>query len=101
MPIPRKYESQAEKQKAYRARRANQEPAARAAVTPGYAKWRKTIREAFALLTTTYDELDAWMKERSERWQESDRAADLEADRDKLWEILDGLEELSIRGKAQ
>jgi hypothetical protein len=40
------------------------------------------------------------MKERSERWQESDRAGDLDADRDKLWEIIDGLEALSIGGKA-
>jgi hypothetical protein len=84
----------------YRARRAAQNAPRTVVGAPGYAKWRKAIQEAHTLLSATYDELDAWMKDRSERWQEGDRAGDLDADRDRLWEILDGLDDLSIRGKA-
>ena len=94
------YATPAERTAAYRARRAAQDaPGARSA-SPGYTKWRKAVQEATSLLSTTYDELDAWTKERSERWQESDRAGELAADKDKLWEIIDGLEDLSIGGRA-
>ena len=99
MGRPRVYDTPAARAKAWRDRHAQDAPATRPGA-PGYAKWRNVIQEAYALLSATYDELDAWMKERSERWQESDRAGDLDADRDKLWEIIDGLEALSIGGKA-
>ena len=98
MPTPRIYENQAARQKAYRARRAAKESPDMLDGIPGYAKWRKVTHEARVLLSATYDELDEWMKDRSERWQESDRAGELAADRDKLWEIIDSLEDLSIGG---
>ena len=100
MGRPKVYATPAERTAAYRARRAAQDaPGARSA-SPGYTKWRKAVQEATSLLSTTYDELDAWTKERSERRQESDRAGELAADKDKLWEIIDGLEDLSIGGRA-
>ena len=100
MGRPKVYATPAERTAAYRARRAAQDaPGARSA-SPGYTKWRKAIQEARALLSATYEELGDWMTERSERWHESDRGGDLEADKDRLYEILDGLDELSIRGKA-
>ncbi len=99
MPRPRMYESRAAKQRAYRARRAAETGQKTRPGAPGYAKWRKAIQEAYTLLESTYEELHAWMAERSDRWHESDRAGELDADRDRLYEILEGLDELSIRGR--
>ena len=100
MGRPRVYDTPAARMVAYRARHAAQNAPAGPVGAPGYVKWRKAVREARALLSVTHDELEAWMQERSERWQESDRRGDLEADLDELYGVLDTLDELSIRGKA-
>ena len=99
MPQPRKHEDAAARQRAYRARRKAQDAPPAPPGAPGYAKWRKSVQQAHALLSAAYDEIGDWMRERSERWQEGERAGELEADRDKLYEILDALDELSIRGR--
>jgi hypothetical protein len=97
MPMPRKYESQAARQKAYHDRiRAGMQPKPPAGA-PGYPKWRKTLSEAYTLLQATYDELGEYMEQRSDRWRESERGELLDADRDTLYTILDQLDELSIR----
>lgn len=96
MPQPRKYESPAARQAAYRARHAaHNGPVARPGV-PGYSKWRKQIKEACALLDEVYEEVSDWMQERSERWQDSYRAGDLAADKDELWTVIDTLGGLSV-----
>lgn len=96
MPQPRKYDSPAAKQAAYRARHAAQNgPVARSGV-PGYPKWRKQVREACALLDAVYEEINVWKQERSGRWQESYRAGDLDADADELWTIIDALGGLNV-----
>jgi hypothetical protein len=61
-----------------------------------YAKARRAVREAYALLDTTCEELYYYIQERSQPWQDSDRAADLEADRDELDLVLQRLDKLSI-----
>jgi len=91
MPRPRQYESLAAKQAAYRARRAASESAQARPGAPGYAKWRKAIAQAYGLLEATYEELDGWMADRSERWQEGEAAGELEADRDQLCAIMEDL----------
>jgi len=96
MPQPRKYESQAAKQRAYRARLASQNRPTAKPGAPGYPRWRKAIAEATALLDSVYEELNEWMQERSEKWQESDRAGELEADKDMLYEATELLANLAI-----
>lgn len=97
MPQPRRYDDAAARQRAYRARLKAQPAAARNAKAPGYAKWRKAIQDAYDLLEGTYEEIHYWMQERSERWQESDRAGDMESDRDSLYEIMEAIDNLAIR----
>jgi len=94
MPQPRKYATVAERQQAYRRRK--QETAESSTGTPGYAKWRRELREASDTINRVYEEIHYWMQDRSERWQESDRGAAMEADRDELWEISDKLSDLGI-----
>lgn len=96
MPQPRKYASAAERTRAYRERLAAAPLAERAAKAPTYAKWRKNLRDAYAILSATQEEIHFWMQDRSERWQESDRAGELEADRDALQEIVESIESLSL-----
>ena len=98
MPQPRKYATAAERTRAYRERLAAAPLAERAAKAPTYAKWRKSLRDAHALLNATYEEIHYWMQERSERWQESDRAGEMEADRDQLQEIVESIENLNLWG---
>jgi hypothetical protein len=101
MPQPRKYQSAAERQRAYRARRERAPLEERAVVTPSYPKWRKSLREAYGLLEATYEEIHYWIQERSERWQESERAGYIEGDRDQLQEILEMLDNLSLMEKSR
>lgn len=96
MPQPRKYANAAERTRAYRERLAATPLQERAAKKPTYPKWRKTLRDAHAILEATYEEIHYWMQERSERWQESDRAGEMEADRDSLQDILASIESLNL-----
>lgn len=105
MPV-RLHEDQAAKQRAYRQRqkalaqlRTAAGITAKVAPTPTpslkYKQWRKAIGEAYAILEATYEDVDGWMQERSERWHEGDTAGELEADRDQLYAVLDELAGLS------
>ena len=98
MPQPRKYATVAERQQAYRRRK--QETAAPVNRTPGYAAWRRDLKQASDIVNRVYEEMHYWIQERSERWQESDRGASMEADRDELWEISDKLNDLGIWTKS-
>ena len=96
MPQPRKYIDQAEKQRAYRARLQAEQLQQHAAKAPTYAKWRKALQEAASILQNTETEIDAWMQERSERWQESDRASEMEEDREQLRDLVEAIASLHI-----
>lgn len=95
MPQPRIYTDAAARQRAYRARLAERAAAADTRV-PGYRKWRAAIQGAYDALEATYEEINIWKQERSERWQESDRAGDLEADYEALAEVLEQLAGLAV-----
>lgn len=106
------YQDQAAKQRAYRQRRkALHAASTMAGLTPArqpdrayalqYRQWRITIGQARAMLEATYESLDAWMQDRSEAWQDSDRAANLLADKDRLYELLDSIESLEVLKPAQ
>jgi len=97
MPQPRKYESRAQQQAAYRARCAEVVQAQLKAkglpalplipAMPGTARWRAATRMAHNLLTTICDEMQAYADDRSESWQESERG-------DLFSERLAGIEEI-------
>ena len=83
MPTPRKYASQAERQAAYRNRRAKRDREERAAkglppepvipTLPGTRRWGAMTRQAVWLLGSMQAEMEAYYHERSESWQESER----------------------------
>ena len=84
MPQPRKYQSRAEQQAAYRRRCAaarNTHSQAKGLpalppipAMPGTARWRAAARMARDLLATICDEMQTYAADRSEQWQESERA---------------------------
>lgn len=101
MPQPRKYESRAQQQAAYRRRsamalrthdQAKGLPAQPPIPTmPGTARWRAAARMAYSLLDTICDEMQAYADDRSEQWQESDRADEFTQRLTAVEEIRDAL----------
>ena len=103
----RKYESVAARQKAYRARK---QVVADARVKAGfspfpspapthslqYRAWRTTIAAANEAIERVYEEINEWMQERSERWHESDRGYALQADYERLEEVLSQIADLDV-----
>jgi hypothetical protein len=105
MPTPRKYESTADKQKAYRERMKEarlQElhqkglPGVPAIPTmPGTARWRALESQAFAALSTVCDEMQEYFDGRTVVWQESERGEEFSARLDSIRDVLENLEELA------
>jgi hypothetical protein len=105
MPTPRKYESTADKQKAYRERMKDarlQElhqkglpgvPAIPA--MPGTARWRALQSQALAALSTVHDEMQEYFDDRSAVWQESERGEEFSARLDGIQDVVSSLEELA------
>ncbi len=103
MPQPRKYANRAQQQAAYRDRCAATLRAQRQAkglpglpaipAMPGTARWRAAARMAHELLVTICDEMQSYADDRSEEWQEGDRAGEF-ADRQAGIEVIrDDLDE--------
>jgi hypothetical protein len=44
---------------------------------PGNARWRAAIEQAYTLLEQTANEMQNYHDDRSEQWQESERASEL------------------------
>jgi hypothetical protein len=92
MPQQRTHASHAQRQAAYRRRcqearqRQLQEkglPALPAIpAIPGTARWRAAITNAADLLAMVEEEMQSYYDDRSEQWQESNRADDFEERRD-------------------
>lgn len=59
--------------------------------TPGYPRWRQAMRQVHALITVVQDEMQKYHDERSERWQESDRADDFRDHIESLSDIEQGI----------
>lgn len=84
MPQPRKYASRAAQQAAYRKRQARELDALLASkglpllpaisTIPGHARWNAMLLHAQTLLTDAADEMQEYHDERSEEWQDSDKA---------------------------
>ena len=97
MPTPRKYASGAQRQAAYRQRlaRAKQTHQAPAWPTkPGYRRWEAMTKQVKEVLDTALTEMQDYFDERSDAWQESERAQALSDRMDVLTEAIDALERL-------
>ena len=102
MPTPRKYQSATERKAAYRARsRAALQtllaqkgfPTASPIPTiPSYPRWEAMIRNARALLENVRDEMHSYSADRSEAWQESERAESFAQVLEALEDALDALD---------
>ncbi len=88
MPTIRKYETNAEKQAAYRKRmkqdRACQlaarglPPLPAIATMPGSARWKGALEQAAMLLESVCQEMQSYQEERSQQWQESERGEEFQ-----------------------
>ena len=104
MPQPRKYDSAALKQAAYRRRcqAAHQDQLRSKGLPalpplpqiPARARWRAALKSACALLEQTTCEMRAYYEDRSESWQETERAGVLLDQLEALEGLLDELRTL-------
>ena len=102
MPTPRKYESPAQRQAAYRARRAAAEKGLPPIPTiPGYRRWQAMMGAALALLADIHREMDDYHQERSESWRDSDRGEAFLERMDSTREIIDLLEAMDTPTKKE
>jgi hypothetical protein len=98
LPQPRKYDTRAEQQAAYRKRQAvsHQEllaqkglpPLPAIPTIPGHARWKAMIDQAHTLLSEAAIEMQSYYDERSEQWQDSKRAEELLAKVEHLQETV-------------
>ena len=104
MPQQRLHPDNAEKQRAYRARQADARrdeqqakglPAAAPIPTlPSRPRWHALVAQARLSLETARDEMQAYHDDRSEAWQQGERAAALQDHLDALAQLLDDLDAL-------
>jgi hypothetical protein len=104
MPQPRKYETRAQQQAAYRKRRILSErellaqkglpPMPAIPTMPGNARWSAMIVQAHSLLTQAADEIQDYHDDRSEAWQEGTKAEELLGKLEKLQEAIDQLQDI-------
>ncbi len=104
MPQPRTHADNAAKQRAYRARRAQARHAEQQAkglpptpslpTLPSHARWQALLAQARLFLETARDEMQAYDDDRSEAWQQGERAATLQEHLDTVGQVLDDLDGL-------
>lgn len=102
MPQLRKYANRAQQQAAYRQRRALSEaqllaqkglpPLPAIPTLPGNARWRAMIEQARMLLSEASEEMQSYHDDRSEVWQQSDRAQELLSRLEQLEALIETLE---------
>lgn len=104
MPTPRKHPTGAARQAAYRARQAAARDRERTAkglpaappipTMPSEARWRALIEQARTALETARNEMEGYVDERSEAWQEGERGEAMRERIDALDSVLSDIEEL-------
>src|SRR5579872_7191704 len=102
MPQPKKHQTSAERQAAYRLRSARartEQLSARSLpllpaipTMPGEARWTAALRQALWLIERTATEMQDYYDERSEHWQESERGWTFAERIETLQESLNSLE---------
>jgi hypothetical protein len=99
MPSPKQYESRADRQRAYRQRLAASSAAPTAApkipARAGKRRWAALIDASRAMLESARDEMQEYYDDRSEAWQEGERAEELQAAIDALESVIAELEGLA------
>jgi hypothetical protein len=103
MPQPRRHRTNAEKQAAYRKRCevARREQLAakglpalpRLPAMPGTVRWQAAVSQAQIILAMVQDEMQSYHDERSEAWQESEKAGEYLERLEALSDIASQLEE--------
>lgn len=103
MPTPRQYRTNADRQRAYRRRQQQARteemqskglPASSPISTmPSLQRWTKLLDHAKTTLETLRDEMQEYHDDRTEEWQESDRAEALQARIEAIEEALNNLAE--------
>ena len=104
MPQRRKYQTRGEQQAAYRKRCAISERALLAQkglpplpaipTIPGAARWRAMIEQAYTLLSHAADEMQCYHDDRSEAWQEGDKAEEMLVRLEQLQETAAQLQDI-------
>ncbi len=106
MPTPRKYVNQAQRQRAYLERQkaaqlaaisAKNMPAGAAIPTmPSMARWRALAEQAERILKALQDEMEDYRDDRSEQWQESDKASTFQEAIDRVAEALQTVQAIDL-----
>jgi hypothetical protein len=104
MPQQRQYPDNAAKQRAYRVRQAQAHGAEQQAkglppspslpTLPSHTRWQALLTQAQLFLETARDEMQVYYDDRSEAWQQGERAATLQDQLDSLGQALDELDAL-------
>lgn len=107
MPQPKKHETNALRQVAYRKRRfalARSQPVAgqgprqarllRVPAKPGARRWEALLHQAQAVVEATADEMQDYYDERSEKWQEDERGEAFMERLEAVQEITAALDQL-------
>jgi hypothetical protein len=105
MPQPRTYASDAARQAAYRSRckaarlselaRKGLPPMPALPTMPGTARWKAALKQAELLTGAVCQEMQDYYDERSEEWQEGDRAEEFQDTQQQAQEIADLLATLA------
>jgi len=104
MPRPRQYENRAAQQAAYRTRQARSQqqllarkglpPLPAIPTMPGNARWTAMIQQAHILLQEAVEEMQTYHDDRSEPWQESEKAVALLTKLEHLQDTMAQLQDL-------
>ena len=100
MPQPRKHDSHAARQAAYRKRQAQAlsschapgkplPPGPTVPTIPGWARWRRAMADIEKQMKTIESEMQSYYDQRSERWQDSERAEEFQERLDDLSSALE------------
>ena len=110
MPQVRRYQSGAERQRAYRQR--HKQPVTEPAVArpepirsvppapaissiPAQARWSALVHQAGSTLKAVHNEMENYFQSRSEAWQEDERGEAFQEKKDALEEVIGALEEFA------
>ncbi len=63
---------------------------------PGWPRWTASLSTARELIERTYEEMQEYFDERSEEWQEGEKAADFQERIDEVQAMLDAMTELTF-----
>ena len=63
---------------------------------PGWPRWNASLNTARELVDRTVEEMQEYFDERSEEWQEGEKAAEFHESFDSVEEMLDAMSELTF-----